>query len=382
LDLSHLGPQRYTGDFATWVGMIRRRRAKTDAEIDTAVRTGIDLARAGGTAIIGDIAGIASLQPIRTMREAGMKGVSFFEVFGLGASKTLAIHRMKAAAEELPRIEKGVALGMQPHAPYSCDVEVYRAAVEMKLPLSTHLAETLDEIEFTQTGRGPLREMLERLGVWDESIKPAGLHPIDLLAPLLRNTPCIAAHLNYIDDVHLDILAKLPITVAYCPRASAYFGHGQGETSNCQNVKMAKCRESEFASENSGNAHFDVSTFGRFDVCSGHRYREMLERGVNVALGTDSIVCLDTPDRISVLDEMRMLYRRDGVDPTLLLRMATINGAKALGFDPGLLTLSPGYVIGLLAVEVDSKEARSPLECALMNNAPPRWVIGPSELNV
>ena len=51
------------------------------------------------------------------------------------------------------------------------------------------------------------------------------------------------------------MLAASNITVAYCPRASHYFGH------------------------------------------TNHRWKEMLDAGINVALGTDSLLCLDTPDQ-------------------------------------------------------------------------------------
>ncbi|MCA9291150.1 MAG: amidohydrolase family protein, partial [Phycisphaerales bacterium] len=105
-----------------------------------------------------------------------------------------------------------------------------------------------------------------------------------------------------------------------------------------------------------------------------HAYRSMLAGGVNVALGTDSILCLDTPDRISTLDEMRLLRRRDGTDPVTLLAMATIHGARALGFDEGLVEFSPGPMLGVLAVDGAGDD---PLDAALRGNAPPRWVAGP-----
>jgi cytosine/adenosine deaminase-related metal-dependent hydrolase len=206
--------------------------------------------------------------------------------------------------------------------------------------MATHLAETREELEFVASAAGPLAEMIKRIGAWDDSITANGKHPVDHLADVLRETPCNAAHLNYVDDAHLQQLASWPITVTYCPRASAYFGH-----------------------PHNGGAP--------------HRYRDMLELGINVALGTDSVLCLDTPDRLSVLDEMRMLHRRDGVDPITLLRMATINGAVALGFDPTLVSLAPGSTAGLLAVSIDRQSPRDPLRQALLSDLPPRWVHGP-----
>jgi 5-methylthioadenosine/S-adenosylhomocysteine deaminase len=166
------------------------------------------------------------------------------------------------------------------------------------------------------------------------------MHPVDCLLPYLSKSQWVAAHLNYVEDRHLELLSPargVQVTVVYCPRASAYFGHPMG---------------------------------GR----SSHRYREMMQCGINVALGTDSIICLNTPDRISVLDDMRFLYQRDATDPRTLLRMATINGANALGVDPALFTLSPGPTAGLLAIELPHATIGDPLHDALRTSNPPRWV--------
>jgi cytosine/adenosine deaminase-related metal-dependent hydrolase len=337
LDLTHIGPTPFGGEFARWADGVRRRRAIDEPAIEASVRRGIELSRAGGTAIIGDIAGARSLVPLRTLRDAALAGVSFLEVFGLGRNQETAVSVMRQAVDSIAAIENGVRLGLQPHAPYSCGLEVYRGAASMNRPLSTHLAETREELEFVAHASGPLADMIKRIGAWDDSIAGAEQHPIDHLADSLRATPCIAAHLNYIEERHLETLREWPITVAYCPRASAYFGHA-----------------------------------------AAHRYRDMLAHGVNVALGTDSILCLDTSDRLSTLDEMRFLFRRDGTDPATLLRMGTINGAKALGFDPDLVTLSPGATAGLIALSFNPARVSDPLRQILTHDAPPQWILGPA----
>lgn len=340
LDLSHLGPMRWDGDFVSWIEQLRPARAETDEAIAASVQRGIELALAGGTALVGDIAGVGSLVPIRQLRASDLAGVSFLEVFGLGDRQVGAVETMQQALGDCPAIERGIRLGLQPHAPYSCGKAVYEAAAQLERPLATHLAETLEELEFVDRATGPLAAMLKRFGVWADSIAGQQCHPIEYLAQILSQRPMVAAHLNYLDSGHVERLADWPITVAYCPRASAYFGHPHA---------------------------------GR----PPHRYRDMVELGVNVALGTDALPCLDTPDRISVLDEMRFLYRRDGVDPIALLRMATVAGASALGFDGSLVTLAPGPTAGLLAVQIDSDDPDEPLAQVLLRDDAPQWVAGP-----
>jgi cytosine/adenosine deaminase-related metal-dependent hydrolase len=345
LDLSHLEPMPYAGDFTAWIEMIRLRRHTDEAGIEAAVRKGVDLLRAGGTALVGDIAGAGSAVPIRVLRELGVPGVGYLEVFGVGAGQSRAIERLRQAVEEIPDEASGLRLGLSPHAPYSCGPEVYRAALELGNPVATHLAETPEELQHMVEGSGPLTEFLVRLGLIDRDVAVPGRHPVDALGDARVGShptgPLTAVHLNYLEPRHVERLATWEqFSVAYCPRASTYFGHPRAGG-------------------------------------SPHRYRELMAAGITVALGTDGLLCIDTPDRISVLDEMRLLYRRDGAPPRLLLGMATVSGARSLGFDPEPYTLRPGATAGILAVGIDPASGADPLEQVLRRADPPRWVIGP-----
>lgn len=350
LDLTHLGCWERPLSFFDWIARVRAGRAMTDEGIADSVRRGIQLSGAGGVAIVGDIAGVFSRVPAAVMSEMGIAGVSFVEIFGNGRKQSLAldeIARLQAEAASRPGRKPElqgppVHLGIQPHAPYSCSPTVYAAAAATDLPLATHLAETLEEIEFTQSGRGPFESLLRNVGAWDDSCHSPQTHPIDLVLDAVGDhRPLVAAHVNYLDDDHLDRLARSAATVAYCPRASAYFGHPPALTAGVH----------------------------------GHRYREMLAWGINVALGTDSIICLDTPGRLSVLDDMRLLLDRDGVDARTLLAMATINGAAALGFDRNLVTLRAGRKAGIIAIEAPpARTVESLLTAALQAGNAVTWI--------
>ena len=98
----------------------------------------------------------------------------------------------------------------------------------------------------------------------------------------------------------------------------------------------------------------------------------MIAAGVAVALGTDSLLCLDTPDRITVLDDMRLLYKRDQCDPKMLFAMATIHGAVGLGLSPSLVMLDEGETAGLLSFD---GICNNPLIEILESNIAPQWVL-------
>jgi cytosine/adenosine deaminase-related metal-dependent hydrolase len=355
LDLTHIGPRPHDPEegFVTWVDMVRARRLTTAEEIAESVRQGIELSRRGGTVAVGDIAGAPagrpSLVPWEAMSESGMMGVSFLEFFAIGKG---AERGMAAVAEVVGKRRsdgategRSARIGLQPHAPNTVSLAGYRRAVELAwehgLPLATHLAETWEEREFIGEAKGMQRALLERLGIWDDSMLEEigrGRHPVQHLTEVLEAAPFVAAHVNDADDAAIRTLARTGTTVAYCPRASAYFG-----------------------------AH---RRFGP------HRYREMMAAGVRVALGSDSLVNLDTPERISVLDEMRLLYQRDGAGANALLEMGTVSGAFALGLDTGWFRLGerPGPIAGLVSVETSGGEG-GPLDRVMRSRAEPELLL-------
>ncbi|HYD00605.1 MAG TPA: amidohydrolase family protein [Phycisphaerales bacterium] len=333
LDLTHIGPRPHDpGDgFSAWIDMIIRERLSEEAPIVRAVRNGVGFLLAGGTVLVGDIAGVVAGKPStipgRALAEDGrVNGVSFVEFFAQGAGGEGGLVGAVDARDSLsatpdPLSRARIVFGLQPHAPYSVGWGYYGrliAGLDADVPVCTHLAESTAEREFIARAAGPFRALLERLGLWDpltaESVGD-GRTPIAHLADHLRAGRQSVVHCNDVSDEDLDTLVGAQAPVIYCPRSSAYFG-----------------AERDFGP---------------------HRYRNMLSRGLTVALGTDSIVNLDTPDRISVWDEMRFLHRRDSFDPSTLLKMATVNGAVALRRDPVLFTFSPlGTLAGLAAIRV------------------------------
>ncbi|MCK4872180.1 MAG: amidohydrolase family protein [Phycisphaerales bacterium] len=347
LDLTHVGPQPYDakGGFIGWAERIQQARAHDPVDVRQSVLAGIDLSLRGGTCLIGDIAGAGSLVPLTTLRRSPLHGVSYVEFFGQGDMQNAAIATLSRIAGEISHDMAGVRLGVQPHAPYSAGLRLYDAAASSGLSVATHLAESPEEARYVAHGDGPIRQLVERLGVWNPAILQGddaigqGRHPIDHLRSVLRIAPLLVAHINDLGNEsqagdHLALLARSRCTVAYCPRASDYFHHAD---------------------------HFGP-----------HPYRTMLDAGINVALGTDSIVTLPTDhaDRLSILDEMRYLRARDGTDPMTLLTMATVNGAIGLRFDPAFVTFSPGPIAGVAAVALDGDAARDPLTAALDGDAP------------
>lgn len=341
LDLTHIGPVGFdeAGGFVGWVDMVRAGRHADAEQIRASVTLGLRQSLLGGVVAVGDIAGapraVPQIAPLDALAGSPVAGVSFVEFFAIGLPETASRERLAAFLAEHAGEARGAArLGLQPHATNTVSVPSFLWSVEQAkargLALMTHVAETPEEQRFIAEGRGPQRELLERLKVWDDSILEyvgKGRTPVAHLEPALAaaqdaGQPFAAVHVNDASDADLTILARTGAIVCYCPRASAYFGAER--------------------------------SFGP------HRYRDMARAGISVALGTDSLVNLPKDAAgergigMSTLDEMRLLHRRDGASAMELLTMATLNGARALGLDERAFAFAPGVPIqGVVALKLE-----------------------------
>ncbi len=364
LDLTHIGPYPHDPNkgFVPWLDMIRANRLIDDNAITESVNLGITKSLAGGTIAVGDIAGAPNAVlkdiPIRTLANSPMLGTSYLEFFGIGTTastitttlQTYLDNHLQSIQQELE--STGVTFGLSPHATNTISIAVYqwaaKVAKQYNIPLSTHLAETLEEREFISKGTGTQRGFLERFGVWDDSIlNEIGKdeHPITHLLPVLEQLPILCAHVNDAptgadpDNAFgntIEQLAQTQTSVAYCPRAHTYFGH--------------------------------------YNTLGPHPFEQMLKAGINVCLGTDSIVNLDTPDRITTLDDIRLLSTRDQTSMHTLLQMTTTNPAKALNLNPTQFTLTEGTSpAGLLTLPITNLS--TPWQSAMQSTRTPAWFI-------
>ncbi len=356
LDLTHIGPRPYEPDkgFMGFVDIVRSNRLMDDEAIAASVQRGIELSLAGGVVAVGDIAGSVrgspSLAPMRTLAASPLWGVSYLEFFAFGKGQEASLERALAALEAAKAMQTPrVRAGLSPHAPYSVSPPMLERAMQFartqdpRVPVCTHVAETMEEREFIARGTGPFRNLLERLGLWSDELleyvgqgrgslehfvqcaESAGLYDVHAYS-----VPLTLAHVNDAppapsgfgaDDLFVrasDIGAR----VAYCPRASAYFD---------------------------AERHFGP-----------HRFRQMNEDCLWVALGTDSVVNLPPErnevgaaaiSRISTLDEARLLSRQTGETALSLLRMCTWNAAMALGLEDVDFCFHGGHPLaGLVAI--------------------------------
>lgn len=284
--------------FTDWIkSLVAVRRAQPATS--TVIQQGLAECLAAGTTLIGEIA-TQDWQP-ETYHLAATHTLAFRELLGMLPERIAT--QMEIARQWLGQSDTMFTRGLSPHAPYSVHPDLYRdlvqLATEKQAPVAIHLAETRSELELLDRGTGEFVDMLQRFNAWDPRIIPRKTRPLDYLRPLAAVRRALVIHGNYMESDELDWLADHPqVSVVYCPRTHAYFQH------------------------------------------SPHPWRKLLDRGVNVALGTDSRG--SNPD-LSVWREMQFLAQTaPEVDPGTILAMGTRRGAVALGHEADSGTLEPG----------------------------------------
>jgi cytosine/adenosine deaminase-related metal-dependent hydrolase len=292
-------------DFVGWLrSVIAYRRSQPSAAAD--IQTGLSEALRFGTTLIGDISAAGASWDALT--SAPTWGVCFREMLGLPAARVPTVWADAVAWMHDHPDTPTCRAGVSPHAPYS----VHKALIEASArlwPVCVHLAESEAERELLDRQAGPFVPFLKDLGVWD----PDGLAPSwDWVAWKVARSPAgLLAHGN-----HLNAQTVPPgATIVYCPRTHAAFGHPP------------------------------------------HQFREFLDRGVRVALGTDSLA--SNPD-LDILAEARHVYATASIPGDAVLRMATLNGAAALGFGDDTGSLTVGKSADLIVVPLPDGEDRDP----------------------
>ena len=199
-----------------------------------------------------------------------------------------------------------VGTAFAPHAPYSVGdaplARVRKLADELELPVHMHVHETRDEVA--------------------QSIKEHASRPIARLDRLGLVSPwLVAVHMTQLEHQEMELFAARGAHVVHCPESGLKLASG---------------------------------------FCQVHR---LLNAGVNVAIGTDGAASNNDLDMFSEMRTAALLAKGIAADPSAVpaataLRMATLNGAMALGMGEAIGSLVPGKEADMVAVDLSFPETQ------------------------
>jgi len=318
------------GTYMTWLRdlVARRPLAEDRVAIDSAVKV-IDAVVARGTVAVGDVAN--GTWAAGVLARAGLYGIAFHEIFGFRTADAESI--LDAAAARLESIDRApdmiaarrrLAVILTPHAAHTTSGPLLKAlggrSAAAGETLSIHVAECAEEIQLLRDGSGAFHEFLVERGAWEDGWKAPGLTPVEYLDRLGVLSPrTLAVHCVYLDHQDLTRLQTRGVTVVTCPRSNQRLGVGKAPVP------------------------------------------KLLASGIPIALGTDSLAT--APD-IDVFNEVAVLRQEHPeVSPAAALRIATLNGAAALGLAKELGTIEAGKLAALAVVAL-AEPNDDPLEAA------------------
>jgi aminodeoxyfutalosine deaminase len=254
-----------------------------------AVRDGARQSIAAGVTLVGDISrsGITA----KALVNSPIRRISFVELISgakLPPSTGPELEQTLSVAEQAFGNAQTI-IGISPHAPYTVIPDDLRYLLDLARRddrlLTIHLLETSEEVDWLEGKPGFLADFLRERSLACADHQPTSAVEFLSRSGLLDGAPRLA-HVNYVNDALLDILSESRASIAYCPRAHAYFGH------------------------------------------KNHPWKRLRRAGINVCIGTDSLA---SNASLSILDELRYLaVRNPDIESMTLLEMGTINSATAL----------------------------------------------------
>jgi cytosine/adenosine deaminase-related metal-dependent hydrolase len=299
-------------EFTAWVQRINALKRSLDSDdYLKAIRRGFAELKKWGTTSVCNIEAFPEL--MTHLEESPIRTWWFYEMIDIRHRITTDDVVAGALSFFQHRANSLDCFGLSPHAPYTASLDLYHlanaCASSFTMPLTTHVAESADEFDMFRHGRGALYDFMDSLKrpMTDcGATTPFG----HLWSGGAVGPDWLLVHMNTLLEDDFQMLAELPRGagphVVHCPGSHEYFSHPP------------------------------------FPIGRLH------ELGVNICVGTDSLASTES---LSLFDEMRLLREKEPwLRADQVLRMVTVNPARALRRRGQLGQITPGACADLIAV--------------------------------
>ena len=316
LELSHLKGVAKTGTgLIEFISQIIKNRNHSQEIIKGAIELEELKMIESGIVAVGDISNTAD--SFAQKKKGNLYYYTFVEYFDLfqEAQTEIEIEKYNKTYAQLIVAEKNKKSKV-PHAPYSVSEKLFKylsdPEFEGGVTVSIHNQETIPENELFQNNTGDFISFYERLNLSTKHIPLLGKSAVHYALVYLKNK-------NRNIFVHNILTTKEDIRMV------------QQKLGN-KNVFWATCPNANLYIEN-----------------QLPNYQLFLDTGAQITIGTDSLA---SNWQLSILEEMKTIFKfQSHLDFQTILKWATINGAKALGFENQLGSIEIGKTPGLVLIE-------------------------------
>ncbi len=314
--------------FTDWLQEIVGLKSQlTQEEICLGIQAGIDELVKWGVVAVGDISSdYLSYQELVKTKLIGRVYGEFIAVNPADIESRL--NKLAEAMTQTSGSQKRIKPGISPHSTYTLCPQAFHTITDYikknAYHSAIHVGESREEQLFFNKRQGKLFEFINNIYPVSDEIQSK--NPLSYLYSsdyLPKNSMVI--HLNILTNDEISILKAMNLSVIHCPLSHDFFQHPP----------------------------FQMNA--------------LLENGINLALGTDSLA---SNSQLNFFAEMRQLEKTFSfLSPEEIIKMATINGAKALQLQKGLGEIQKNCPHFLIGVRFSDKTS-DPFKAVLDNKLP------------
>ncbi len=286
------GKIKYNGNFLDWLQSIRDIKFSQNPPTPNPFPSITSMLKTGTTTLIDHY---SMPLPMKAIQRTGLRYFPLREMFEFNNHSPIS-----------KEVATKTSFGFAVHSPYTTSREIALTCKELsekwRRPISTHLSEMRDEIDFIKRGNSAHIDKLHLKGdTFDSDWRGVGSTPVEYFYKLgILNRRTYGIHLNYWEDNDLYYLAKSGLTPVFCPKSHRYFQHPH------------------------------------------HPIEEYRRSGLYVALGTDSLA---SNDALSIIEEAKLVAEEYPYIPlSELFNSITVYGLRPLGLNARLGIIKKGNI--------------------------------------
>ncbi len=264
-----------------------------------------------GIVAVGDISNFNKSNIVK--KESKIYYHTFIELLGLNPAFANAIVEKGLALQHEFLSGKSCKASLTPHAPYSCPTELLNllfSLVNPNDPLTIHMQESLDELQFCKDKSGPLSDFFKDNGISFADFIPFGeVSPLQKLVPLFPQNKLQLVHNTYTTEEEIQLANSIHPNLFWCV---------------CIGANL-----------------FINNKIPPVDL--------MYKNNCTITMGTDSLA---SNTQLSILEEVKCIHKHFPSIPfEVLVKAATFNGAAFLGIDNLVGKINVGCNPGLVLLE-------------------------------